>query len=100
VRWRGVDLLDQAEVRQAVAADRPDRVFHCAGAAHVGAAWERSVDALTTNVRGTHVLLDALSRSAPDARVLITSSALVYAPSSTALRETDSLKPNGRRRHL
>jgi GDP-4-dehydro-6-deoxy-D-mannose reductase len=94
VRWRGVDLLDAAAVREAAAADRPDRVFHCAGAAHVGAAWERSVDALTTNVRGTHVLLQALSQAAPEARVLITSSALVYAPSMAALRETDPLKPN------
>jgi GDP-4-dehydro-6-deoxy-D-mannose reductase len=94
VRWRGVELLDGAVVRQAVAADRPDRVFHCAGVAHVGDAWERSVDALTTNVRGTHLLLDALARSNPDARVLITSSALVYAPSAEAIRESDPLKPN------
>lgn len=94
VRWQGVDLLNPLAVREAIASLRPDRVFHCAGAAHVGAAWERSVDALTTNVRGTHVLLDALSQSAPEARVLITSSALVYAPSASALRETDALRPN------
>jgi GDP-4-dehydro-6-deoxy-D-mannose reductase len=94
VRWRALDLLDPAAVRGAGAVKHPVGPIRGQSAAHVGAAWERSVDALTTNVRGTHVLLDALAQAAPDARVLITSSALVYAPSAIALRETDPLRPN------
>ncbi len=93
IRWRSVDLLQPAQVDRAVQADRPDRVFHCAGAAHVGQAWDRTVDTLAANVLGTHHLLAALRRSAPDARVLIPSSALVYAPSNDAVSEQHPLRP-------
>ena len=40
VRWDAVDLLDRAQVQTAIARVRPAAVYHCAGAAHVGRAWE------------------------------------------------------------
>src|SRR5262245_12604176 len=80
VSWECVDILDREGVRAAVARVRPSSVYHCAGAAHVGRAWERVEATFATNVRGTHHLLDALSRANVDARVLIPSSALVYEP--------------------
>ncbi len=46
------------------------------------------------NVRGTHHLLQALERAAVDARVLVPSSALVYATSSDALDENHPLAPS------
>ena len=46
-----------------------------------------------TNVLGTHHLLEALERAGVTARVLIPSSALVYAPADEALTEEHPLRP-------
>jgi GDP-4-dehydro-6-deoxy-D-mannose reductase len=94
VTWQAVDLLDRAAVRASVARLRPDEVYHCAGAAHVGRAWDRTEATLATNVRATHYLLDALSREQVPARVLIPSSAMVYAAAERALTEDDPLVPS------
>jgi GDP-4-dehydro-6-deoxy-D-mannose reductase len=94
VEWEAVDLLDRDAVRTAIARIRPSAVYHCAGAAHVGRAWEQAESTFATNVRGTHHLLDALARTGVESRVLIPSSALVYAPADRALREDDPLVPS------
>jgi GDP-4-dehydro-6-deoxy-D-mannose reductase len=91
--WEAVDLLDRAAVVEAVARLRPDRVYHCAGAAHVGRAWDSTEAALAINVRGTHHLLEALAAARVRARVLIVSSALVYHHSDGPLTEDDALVP-------
>ena len=93
VRWEAVELLDRDAVRAAVARLRPSVVYHCAGAAHVGRAWEQAESTFATNVRGTHHLLDALARTGVESRVLIPSSALVYASADRALREDDPVVP-------
>ena len=61
--WAAVDLLDRAAVRRAIGDLRPSVVYHCAGAAHVGRAWNAAVTTLEVNVLGTHHLLDALRRA-------------------------------------
>ena len=94
VQWAAVDLLDRDAVRSAIARIRPTAVYHCAGAAHVGRAWEQAESTFATNVRGTHHLLDALARTGVESRVLIPSSALVYASADRALREDDPLLPS------
>jgi GDP-4-dehydro-6-deoxy-D-mannose reductase len=94
IRWEDVDLLDRDAVRAAVARTRPSMVYHCAGEAHVGQAWNRTETTFATNVRGTHYLLDALSRVDADSRVLIPSSALVYTPADRPLREDDARVPD------
>jgi GDP-4-dehydro-6-deoxy-D-mannose reductase len=95
VSWRraDVDLLDAEAVRHAIARVRPDLVYHCAGAAHVGRAWDNVESTLAINVRGTHHLLDALRRAGVRARVVIPSSALVYASADEALTERHPLVP-------
>jgi len=93
VAWEAIDLLDRDAVRAAVARIKPSVVYHCAGAAHVGRAWERAESTFATNVRGTHHLLDALARANVESRVLVPSSALVYASADRALREDDPLVP-------
>jgi GDP-4-dehydro-6-deoxy-D-mannose reductase len=93
VVWEAVDLLDRDVVREAVARVKPSIVYHCAGAAHVGRAWERAESTFATNVRGTHHLLDALARAGVETRVLVPSSALVYASADRALHEDDPLVP-------
>ncbi len=92
-RWDAVDLLDAAQVAGAIARLRPSAVYHCAGAAHVGRAWDFTEATFATNVRGTHHLLQALEREGVGARVLVPSSALVYATSEAALDENHPLAP-------
>lgn len=93
-RWEAVDLLDQAQVRTAIERARPAAVYHCAGAAHVGRAWDSTEGTFAINVRGTHHVLQALERSGIAARVLVPSSALVYASADEALTENHPLLPS------
>jgi len=92
-RWEPVDLLDADAVVAAIARLRPSAVYHCAGAAHVGRSWDSTESTFATNVRGTHHLLRALERAGGEVRVLIPSSALVYANASEALTEEHPLVP-------
>lgn len=93
VSWREVDLRDAASVDAALAALRPSAVYHLAGAANQGNSWSNSDVALDLNARVTHVLLQAIRRHAPDARVLVTTSAALYAMSDTPLTEDDPIAP-------
>lgn len=93
VTWFGVDLFDRAAVHDAVACAAPSVVFHCAGAAHVGQSWSATTQTLRINVLGTHHLVEALRAVAPEAKLLITSSALVYGPSDEAVDESRALLP-------
>jgi GDP-4-dehydro-6-deoxy-D-mannose reductase len=92
-RWEAVDLLDRHAVVAAIARTGPAAVYHCAGAAHVGRAWDSTASTFATNVRGTHHLLQALELAGTDARVLIPSSALVYARADEPLKEEHPLVP-------
>jgi len=91
--WEAIDVLDRAAVRAAVERSRPIEVYHFAGAAHVGNAWNNSTSTFEVNVLGTHHLMDALRDLAPDASVLVPSSALVYTSAERHLREDDPLLP-------
>jgi GDP-4-dehydro-6-deoxy-D-mannose reductase len=92
--WEAVDVLDRPAVRRGIDRVRPKAVYHCAGAAHVGRAWDATESTLAINVRGTHHLLEALRESAVDARLLIPSSALIYQPTREPITEDYPLVPN------
>ena len=94
VQWDAVDLLDQRQVQAAIDRIRPGAVYHCAGAAHVGRAWEATASTLAINVRGTHHVLQAMERSGSGARVFVPSSALVYAAANEPLTEQHALGPS------
>jgi GDP-4-dehydro-6-deoxy-D-mannose reductase len=93
VEWHAVDVLDHDAVIESVGRLRPAVVYHCAGAAHVGQAWERTAHTFSVNVLGTHRLLDALVRTGTPSRVLVPGSAHVYRPSSEPLTESSPLVP-------
>jgi GDP-4-dehydro-6-deoxy-D-mannose reductase len=93
VEWQTVDLLDRGRVRDAIRHLRPARVYHCAGAAHVGQSWGDATRTLSVNVVGTHHLVEALRDDVPDARVLLPSSALIYQASDDAHAEDHPLIP-------
>src|SRR3954470_21397224 len=93
-QWDAVDLLDSAQVGAAIARTRPSAVYHCAGAAHVGRSWDTTTSTFATNVLGTHHVLRAVEAAGLGARVLVPSSALVYAGADHALTEADPLLPS------
>jgi GDP-4-dehydro-6-deoxy-D-mannose reductase len=93
IRWRAVDVTDGDAVASAIRDEPPSAVYHCAGAAHVGRAWNDTEPTFAINVRGTHFLLEALRRNGAKVPVLIPSSAMVYKPSDRPLAEDDDLLP-------
>jgi GDP-4-dehydro-6-deoxy-D-mannose reductase len=94
VGWQTVEMHDREAVRAAVRQARPEAIYHLAGVPHVGDSWSHTHETFAGNVLATHYLFDALRREGLAPRVLITSSATVYAPASHALRESDAVNPN------
>jgi len=62
-QWQQIDLLDREQVRGAVQAVRPARIYHLAGVPHVGGSWDATTPTLAGNVLATHYLFDALRRA-------------------------------------
>ena len=78
VRWSSVDLDSVHAVAAGVGETRPTHVLHLAAAADVGGSFSNPHQAFSVNTMGTLNLLEALRQEAPDARLLIVSSADVY----------------------
>jgi len=93
--WEAVDILDAAAVDRALDAAAPDVIYHCAGQAQTSGSTSGIGVTFATNVRGTAHLLAAVERRAPRARVVVTSSALVYRPSGEPLDESAAVGPAG-----
>ena len=94
VIWHAVELHDRDAVADAIAAFKPAEVYHLAGVPHVGESWSHVHETFAGNVLGTHHLFDGLRRAHLKPRVLITSTAFVYAPLDRAITETDTVRPN------
>jgi GDP-4-dehydro-6-deoxy-D-mannose reductase len=92
--WQQVDLLNPAEVRDAIGRIKPSSVIHCAGAPNVAHSWRDTLTPLSVNVLATHHLFDALRRAGAPCRVIVPGSATVYAPSSSALTEQSPVAPS------
>jgi GDP-4-dehydro-6-deoxy-D-mannose reductase len=93
VEWHAVDLTDREAVSRAIAATRPDCVYHLGGSPVVGSSWSNVTPYLRANVLGTHHLLDAVRRGGRPCRVLVVSSAQIYQPSGSPLAEDAALVP-------
>ncbi len=94
VTWQPVDIVDAGAVAAAIAETRPNAVYHCAGAAHVGKSWESTTTTFEINVRGTHNLVEALRRTGLRSKVMIPSSAMVYQSSNEVMSEDSPLVPH------
>ncbi|MGQ0551924.1 MAG: NAD-dependent epimerase/dehydratase family protein [Planctomycetota bacterium] len=77
-RWAELDVTDTAACQALLAAERPEWIFHLAGYAHVGQAEREPERCLAVNFGGSRSLLEAALAAAPQARVLVASSAEVY----------------------
>jgi GDP-4-dehydro-6-deoxy-D-mannose reductase len=93
VSWQAVDLLNRDAVAAAIAGLSPEVVYHCAGAPHVGHSWHTTESTFSANVRATHHVIEGLRQNGRPARVVVASSALVYASSDRPLREDDLIRP-------
>jgi GDP-4-dehydro-6-deoxy-D-mannose reductase len=93
VEWQAIDVVERVQVIEAVKRLRPAIVYHCAGAAHVGRAWEQTETTFKANVLGTHNLLEGLARIGAPVRVLVPGSAHVYRPDNVAITEEHPLVP-------
>src|SRR3954453_12437841 len=76
----GRDLRDAETARVAIAAARPDVVYHLAARAHVGESWRDPAGTLRDNVAMTLNLLEAVRTEAPDATVVAVASGELYGP--------------------
>lgn len=80
-------------MRRALEEAAPASVYNFAGAAHVGRSWEHVEATFAINVRGTHNLVEGLRDAGLNSRVVIPSSAMVYAASDEPLGEDHRLAP-------
>jgi len=94
VKWIDIEMHDRDAVARAVAAAPPEQIYHLAGVPHVGESWEHTHETFAGNVLATHHLFDAIRRAALRPRVLISSTAFVYAPLNRAITEHDLVRPN------
>jgi GDP-4-dehydro-6-deoxy-D-mannose reductase len=89
-----LDLLDPEATRSAIAAARPDTVFHLAAAASVARSWAAPRDTLLENLATTVNLLEAVRVEAPEAAVVLASSGEVYGrPERLPVAEHAPLRP-------
>lgn len=90
------DILDPPSLRAAILETSPDAVFHLAAFAATGEAAERPAEVMRVNVEGTAHVLEAVRVAAPEARVLLPTSAAVYGalePNELPATEASPLRP-------
>jgi len=93
---REVDVCDFEALAGVVAASRPEAVIHLAALSSVAESFQDPEACRRVNVLGARVLLAAVERAAPRARILLVGSAEAYAPTppgSAPLREETRLRP-------
>ncbi len=73
-----LDVRDCGALVGAFAEYRPDAIIHLAAQSSVAASWREPAACYRVNYLGTYNLLEAVSRSTPDARVLLVGSADEY----------------------
>lgn len=90
------DIEDAFSLDRAVAAARPDRVFHLAAQSYPSASWEAPIHTMRANVEGTLNLLEAVRRHTPAARVHIAGTSAQYGavrPDEVPIPETRPMRP-------
>lgn len=75
-----MELTDPASVKRALSQRKWDAVIHLAGISHVGICAKDPTQAFRINTEGTGNLLKAILESQPKTRLIMASTAQVYAP--------------------
>lgn len=90
------DLTDPYAMQRAVAAVRPDRVFHLAAQSFVPASWRAPHQTLATNVLGQVHLLEAIRELGLDPIIHVAGSSEEYGevrPEEVPIKESNPLRP-------
>jgi GDP-4-dehydro-6-deoxy-D-mannose reductase len=90
-----VDVADPDSIGAAVAAARPEAIYHLAAISNVGESWEFPAEVLRVNVLGTASVLSAAREQPEPPVVLVVSSAEVYGavgPDELPIDETAPLR--------
>ncbi|MCA1828197.1 MAG: NAD(P)-dependent oxidoreductase [Myxococcales bacterium] len=87
------DLLDFAALEKALGARPWTAVVHLAAISHVPTCERDPSQAFRVNLAGTALVLEAMRRHAPDARLIFPSSAQVYATADGVLDEESPVEP-------
>lgn len=90
------DVTDVDAMAKVVGASAPEVIFHLAGLSHVGESWSDPSEVLRVNVLGTACVLAAARRAAPEAVVMVVSSAEAYGLVTEAelpLTERSAVRP-------
>lgn len=94
--WCAADLLDDAALTRAIVQARPDGIVHLAGQASVAAAHQDPSGTFRVNAEGTLRMLTAALAAAPNARIVVVTSAEVYGAvpaEEQPIAETAALRP-------
>lgn len=96
VKLLETDLRDYASVHTALAAARPDAIFHLAAQSFVPTSWNAPTETLTSNVVGQTNLFEAVRALGLDPAIQIACSSEEYGlvlPHETPIKETNPLRP-------
>ena len=94
VSYHRGDIANAGQLRQAVAEIRPEGCIHLAGLAFVPIGWSDPARMMQVNLIGAINLLEALRHGAPEARLLLISSAEVYGRKSLSAPLTEDARCN------
>jgi GDP-4-dehydro-6-deoxy-D-mannose reductase len=90
------DLRDEELLSEALEEVRPDTIFHLAAQSSVKASFESPLETFSSNLVGTLILLETVSKLDFDVKILIISSSEVYGklePLECPVKEDHPLKP-------
>ncbi|QQR74203.1 MAG: GDP-mannose 4,6-dehydratase [Holophagales bacterium] len=96
VKLLETDLRDYASVHTALAAARPDAIFHLAAQSFVPTSWNAPTETLTSNVVGQTNIFEAVRALGLDPAIQIACSSEEYGlvlPHETPIKETNPLRP-------
>jgi GDPmannose 4,6-dehydratase len=78
VELLAADLLDPPSLRHAIAAARPDEIYHLAAPTFVPDSWEDPTEVMRAIAGGTATVLAAAGVLGPEVRVLVASSSEIF----------------------
>ncbi len=95
VKYERCDILSYRDLREIVAAIRPEGIFHLAAISAVGFSFSHPEETLKVNFCGTYNLLRAVVESSLSPRIIFISSADVYGrvKERRPIREESELRP-------
>ncbi|MBR0093240.1 MAG: GDP-mannose 4,6-dehydratase [Lachnospiraceae bacterium] len=88
------DILNQDQVKTVIYRTRPDCIVNLAGISSVGLSWRIPQTTVNVNVIGALNILETVSKTDLDPRILFIGSAEEYAAQTRPIRETDPLDAN------